>query len=54
MALTFIETKELEELKQDHKVKLIALTSNEARADHNMQMIRLSKQLEIAKATGGN
>ena len=51
MALTFAETKEIEELKQDHKVKLIAITLNATKEEHALKMNRLEKQLEIAKAT---
>lgn len=50
MALTYEQTVAIEELKQDHKVKLLILTEKGAAQEQLWAMTRLEKQLEIAKA----
>lgn len=52
MALTFNETKEMEELKQTHKKELAEITLNNAREEHEMKMKRLEILLLISKEGG--
>lgn len=52
MAMDFKETKELEELKQKHKVELLVLNRELAKEEHEMKMARLEKLLAIAQAGG--
>lgn len=48
MAMTFEQAKELEEIKQDHRVKLLALQQKTHAQDHAWEMERLEMQLKIA------
>lgn len=53
MVMTFNETTQLEEMKQNNKKELIDLQAKDRETEHNQKMERLNKLLEIAKA-GGN
>lgn len=52
MAFTFDEQKELELLKQKHKLDLNELQAVDREIEHLQKMERLNKMLEIAKAGG--
>jgi len=52
MALTFEETKEMEELKQLHKKELAEISLQNAKEEHEMKMKRLELMLKIAQAGG--
>ena len=52
MVMTFDETKELEELKQTHKLALIEAEAKDRKVEHDEKNARLDKLLEIAKAGG--
>ena len=54
MALDFEQTKEIEVLKQKHKLELGLLQVKQLQADHDAKMVRLEKLLEIAKADAKN
>ncbi len=46
--------KEIEELKQKHKVNIIELQAGLMDSEHEQKMLRLEKLLEIAKAQTHN
>ena len=49
MALTFDETKQLEELKQKHKNECYKHQEEIMKLEHNQKLERLEKHLELAK-----
>ena len=49
MALTFEETKQLEELKQKHKVECYEHQQETMKLEHSQKLERLEKHLELAK-----
>ena len=52
MALSFEDTKKLEEIKQKHKKEIMELSDGYHGKEHERRMNELNKQLEIAKAGG--
>lgn len=50
MVMTSEEVKELEEIKQKNKEKIMDLQDSSASEEHQRKMERLNKLLEIAKA----
>lgn len=49
MALTFDETKQIEELKQKHKKECYEQQEKIMKLEHEQKMTRLEKHLELAK-----
>jgi len=49
MVLSFDQEKELEILKQKHKIEFLAEQLAATKEEHRLKMIRLTKLLEIAK-----
>ena len=49
MALTFDETKQLEELKQKHKNECYECQEKQMKLEHEQKLERLDKHLELAK-----
>lgn len=52
MVMSFDETQEIEKMKQIFKLDLLKAQSAVADTEHIAKLIRLEKQLEIAKAGG--
>lgn len=52
MAMDYIETRALEELKQKNKIELAKMNSELSQKEHEMKMERLDKLLAIAQAGG--